>query len=35
VELGRIDYTTAAEAIFAAEEWIASQDWSKDEEPSP
>ena len=35
VELGRIDYTAAAETIFAAEEWIASQDWSKSEEPSP
>ena len=35
VELGRIDYEEAAQRIFAAEEWIASQDWSKGEEPSP
>ncbi len=34
-ELGRIDYEEAAQRIFAAEEWIASQDWSKGEEPSP
>lgn len=35
MELGRIDYEEAAQRIFAAEEWIASQDWSKGEEPSP
>ena len=35
VELGRIDYEEAAQRIFAAEEWIAFQDWSKGEEPSP
>ena len=35
VELGRVDYETAAETVFAAEEWIASQDWSHGEEPSP
>ena len=35
VELGRVDYETAAETVFAAEEWIASQDWSQTEEPSP
>ena len=35
VELGRIPYEEAAQRIFAAEEWIASQDWSKAEEPSP
>ncbi|MBR3223247.1 MAG: hypothetical protein IKF72_13585 [Kiritimatiellae bacterium] len=34
-ELGRVDYETAAETVFAAEEWIASQDWSQTEEPSP
>ena len=35
VELGRIDYVTAAETVFAAQEWIASQDWANVEEPSP
>jgi len=35
VELGRVDYVTAAETIFAAQEWIASQDWANAEEPSP
>ena len=35
VELGRVDYERAAATIFAAQEWIASQDWSKGEEPSP
>ena len=35
VELGRIDYEKAAATIFAAQEWIASRDWSKTEEPSP
>ena len=35
VELGRIDYVTVAETVFAAQEWIASQDWANVEEPSP
>ncbi|MBO7684467.1 MAG: hypothetical protein J6T51_07055 [Kiritimatiellae bacterium] len=35
VELGRVDYVTAAETVFAAQEWIASQDWANVEEPSP
>ena len=35
VELGKVDYATAAETIFAAQEWIAAEDWSKGEEPSP
>ena len=35
VELGKVDYETAAETIFAAQEWIAAQDWSRGEEPSP
>ena len=35
VELGKVDYETAAQTIFAAQEWIAAQDWSKTEEPSP
>ena len=35
VELGRIDYEEAAQRIFAAEEWIASQDWTHEDEPSP
>ena len=35
VELGRVDYVTAAETVFAAQEWIASQDWAHAEEPSP
>ena len=35
MELGRVDYVTAAETVFAAQEWIASQDWSNVEEPSP
>ena len=35
VELGRIGYEDAAQRIFAAQEWIQSQDWSKSEEPSP
>ena len=28
-------YEEAAQRIFAAQEWVASQDWSKGEEPSP
>ena len=35
VELGHIDYEEAAQRIFAAQEWVQSQDWSKSEEPSP
>ena len=35
VELGRLSYEEAAQRIFAAQEWILSQDWSKTEEPSP
>ena len=35
VELGHIGYEEAAQRIFAAQEWVASQDWSKGEEPSP
>ena len=27
-ELGRLDYRSAAERLFAAEEWIESQDWT-------
>ena len=34
-ELGHLGYEESAQRIFAAEEWIASQDWSKGEEPSP
>ena len=33
VELGGISYEDAAERIFAAEEWVASQDWTGKEEP--
>jgi N-acetylmuramic acid 6-phosphate etherase len=35
VELGKVDYKTATETVFAAQEWIAAQDWSSCEEPSP
>jgi len=35
VELGKVDYERAAELVFAAQEWVQSQDWSKTEEPSP
>ncbi len=35
VELGGVSYEDAAQRIFAAQEWIASQDWSSREEPSP
>ena len=34
VELGGIGYEEAAQRIFAAEEWVAAQDWSQGEEPS-
>ena len=33
VELGGITYGEAAERIFAAEEWVGSQDWAGREEP--
>ena len=33
VELGRIDYEEAAQRLFAAEEWIESQDWTGKETP--
>ena len=33
VELGRVDYETAAVNLFVAEEWIDSQDWSGREKP--
>ncbi|MBO7683350.1 MAG: hypothetical protein J6T51_01315 [Kiritimatiellae bacterium] len=35
VELGRVDYEEAAQRIFAAQKWVAAQDWSRGEEPSP
>jgi N-acetylmuramic acid 6-phosphate etherase len=34
IELGGVDYEEAAQRIFAAEEWVASQDWTGKEEPS-
>ena len=34
-ELGEIGYEESAERVFAAQEWVAAQDWSKGEEPSP
>ena len=33
VELGGVGYEEAAQRIFAAEEWVASQDWTGKEEP--
>ena len=33
VELGGVSYEEAAQRIFAAEEWVASQDWTGREEP--
>ena len=33
VELGGVSYEEAAQRIFAAEEWIQSQDWTGKEEP--
>ena len=33
VELGGVDYEEAAQRIFAAEEWVQSQDWTGKEEP--
>jgi len=30
-----VDYETAAETIFAAQDWIAAQDWTHEDEPSP
>ena len=35
VELGHVSYEEAAERVFAAQEWVQTQDWSKSEEPSP
>ena len=35
VELGHVSYGEAAERVFAAQDWVAEQDWSKAEEPSP
>ena len=35
VELGKVDYEAAAKLVFAAQEWVEAQDWSKSEEPSP
>ena len=35
VELGGVTYEEAALRIFAAEEWVRSQDWTGKEEPSP
>ena len=33
-ELGRLPYATAAERLFAADEWIGAQDWAGRETPS-
>jgi N-acetylmuramic acid 6-phosphate (MurNAc-6-P) etherase len=33
IELGGVDYEEAAQRIFAAEEWVQSQDWTGKEEP--
>ena len=33
VELGGVSYEDAAQRIFAAEEWVQSQDWTGKEEP--
>ena len=33
VELGNVDYRTAAENLFAAAEWVEAQDWTGKEEP--
>ena len=33
VELGQVSYEEAAQRLFAAEEWVASQDWTGKEEP--
>lgn len=35
VKLGGVDYERAAQLVFAAQEWVQAQDWSKREEPSP
>ena len=35
VELGHVGYEEAARRVFAAEEWVARQDWTGREEPSP
>jgi N-acetylmuramic acid 6-phosphate etherase len=34
IELGGVSYEEAAQRIFAAEEWVAAQDWTGKEEPS-
>ena len=34
-ELGHVGYEEAAVRIFSAAEWVAAQDWSGREEPSP
>ena len=34
-ELGKVGYREAAERVFAAQEWVAAQDWRGREEPSP
>jgi N-acetylmuramic acid 6-phosphate (MurNAc-6-P) etherase len=33
VELGGVGYEESAQLIFAAEEWVQSQDWTGREEP--
>ena len=33
VELGGVDYEEAAQRLFAAEEWVESQDWTGKETP--
>ena len=33
VELGRVTYAEAAESLFAADEWVESQDWTGREKP--
>ena len=33
VELGRVSYGEAAESLFAADEWVESQDWTGREKP--
>ena len=35
IELGHVSYEEAARRVFAAEEWVARQDWAGREEPSP
>ena len=33
VELAKVDYETAAQHLFAAEEWVSAQNWGDKEEP--